>query len=237
MKTSPRRIYGTSVAQMLLSRSAAYPFATNLSLITIPIGLGALVIGPAVSRAFTIVFDSPAVIYFWGVWMVLGGLNVAWGVLRNTPSIERAGMFVLFLPLSFYGACVMIGLGRGGLVTGPVFCVLSISCLQRARIIHRAATAGATLAAAAEAAGEDAATLTALQDAAVAVLQDLAHGSRDAHDSAVDAAQAKAEEVLAREAGHFDAVTEAGLVDEGPLQPASDPSSRPRRPGPAGPPR
>ena len=214
--TSQQRYRGAAIARLLLSRSAAYPFATNLSLITIPVGLIALVIGPEVSRAFSIVFHTPMVIYIWGVWMVLGGLNVTWGILRHTPSIERAGMFVLFLPLSFYGVCVMIGLAQGGLVTGPVFVVLAVSCLQRARIIHRAAYAGATLAAAAEAAGDDTATLAALQLAAVAVLQEVAHGSRGPADSAVDAAQATAHAVLARDAAHHDPAVDVALDDEAP---------------------
>lgn len=188
----------TSIARLLLSRSAAYPFATNLSLITVPIGLIAMIIGPEVSRAFTIVFSTPVLIYVWGVWMVLGGLNVAWGILRNTPSIERAGMFVLFAPLSFYGVFVMVGLGRGGLVTGPVFCVLAVSCLQRARIIHRAAHAGEILAAAAAAAADDAGTLAGLHEAALAVLQEVAHGSTG-EQSAVLQARAAAAEVFSHD--------------------------------------
>lgn len=126
------------VARALLGRSSAYPFATNLSLITIPIGALAVLIGPEISRGFGNVFHRPELIYVWGVWMFVGGLNVAAGILRGRPAVERAGLYVLVVPLLFYGVFVVVGLGRGGLVTGPVFCSLAVSCFQRAQFILRA---------------------------------------------------------------------------------------------------
>lgn len=135
----------TAALEALRAHSRGYPFATNLSLISIPIGLLALIIGPDVSRGFGAVFaDRPEPIYVWGVVLLLGGANVAIGIGRR-PSRERAGLYVLSLAYSFYGICVIIGLGWGGMVTGPVFCVLAISCLQRAGVILIAARALALL--------------------------------------------------------------------------------------------
>lgn len=124
-------------ARTLIGRSSAYPFATNLSLITIPIGVLAVCIGTEISRGLGAVFHRPEVIYIWGIWMFLGGLNVAVGILRQRPTVERAGLYVLTVPLLFYGVFVVVGLGRGGLVTGPVFCGLAVSCLQRAQLMLR----------------------------------------------------------------------------------------------------
>jgi hypothetical protein len=124
-----------NAARTLRDRSFTYPFATNLSLITIPIGLLAIMIGPSISRAFSNVFHTPQLVYIWGIWMFVGGLNVATGILRRRPAVERAGLYVLVVPLLFYSVFVVIGLGRGGLVTGPVFFGLAVSCFQRARFI------------------------------------------------------------------------------------------------------
>lgn len=123
-----------------------YPFATNLSLISIPVGVLAVVIGPDISRGFVQVFgDRPETIYGWGAVLLLGGMNVALGIGQRKPSRERAGLYVLALAYSFYGVCVIIGLGTGGLVTGPVFLILAASCVQRAHIILVAARALAVL--------------------------------------------------------------------------------------------
>lgn len=134
-----------AVARTLFERSSTYPFATNLSLITIPVGVIAVIIGPDISRGLGNVFHRPELIYIWGAWMVVGGGNVALGILREHPAVERAGLYVLVVPLLFYGVFVIVGLGRGGLVTGPVFCGLAISCFQRAQFILRAAQIRARL--------------------------------------------------------------------------------------------
>lgn len=123
-----------------------YPFATNLSLASIPIGLLAVAIGPGISRGLGEVYAGrPEPIYAWGVVLLLGGFNVAIGIGRRLPSRERAGLYVLGMAYAFYGVSVMIGLGRGGLVTGPIFITLALSCIQRAHIILVAARATAVL--------------------------------------------------------------------------------------------
>jgi hypothetical protein len=126
----------------LQNHGRGYPFATLLSLVSIPIGLLAIVIGPDVSRGFTIVFfGRPEPIYVWGVLLLLGGFNVAIGIGQRLPSRERAGLYVLALAYAFYGVTVIIGLGWGGMVTGPVFIVLALACLMRAHVLLVAAKA------------------------------------------------------------------------------------------------
>lgn len=127
-------------ARALLDRSMGRPFATNLSLLALPVGLLAILIGPAISSGFTHVWHDRAMpIYVWGVALLLGGFNVAAGLAQGKPARERAGLFVLAAAYAFYGVCVMIGLDWGGMVTGPSFCVLAVSCLQRARYLKRTA--------------------------------------------------------------------------------------------------
>lgn len=133
-----RRPHPRAAVRTLLDQSFAYPFATNLSLITIPVGLLAVIIGPEISAGFSNVFDRPELIYVWGAWLFLAGVNVAVGLLRHRLIVESAGLYLLVPPLAFYGVFVVVGLGRGGLVTGPVFCVLALACFQRARLTMRA---------------------------------------------------------------------------------------------------
>jgi hypothetical protein len=116
-----------------------YPFATLLSLVSIPVGLLALCVGPEVSTAFTRVFGRPEPVYLWGVVLLLGGAHVAYGLGWHVPSRERAGLWVLAGAWSFYGACVILGLGLGGLVTGPLSLTLAAAALLRARVILRTA--------------------------------------------------------------------------------------------------
>ena len=122
-----------AAGRSLLSQSRGYPFATNLSLVSIPIGMLALIIGPDISRAFTDVFRRPEPVYVWGVILLLGGVNVAWGIVFHVPSRERAGLYVLAFAYAFYGVSAVVGLGAGGLVTGPISVTLAISAVQRAR--------------------------------------------------------------------------------------------------------
>lgn len=139
------RVLLTAV-RVLRRHGRGYPFATNLSLSSIPIGLLAITIGPGISRGFTVVFGHfPGIIYVWGAVLLLGGGNVALGIGQRLPSRERAGLFVLAAAYAFYGVCVVIGLGWGGMVTGPVFISLAVSCIQRSDVILKAAKAQAVL--------------------------------------------------------------------------------------------
>jgi hypothetical protein len=124
---------------ILRGRNRAEPFAVNLSMVSVPVGLLSVVVGPEVSRAYTIVYHTPELIYVWGVFLLLGGLNVAYGIVRGIPSLERAGQYVLAVAWAFYGVSVVVGLGSGGMVAGPLALAVALSCLQRAAFIGAAA--------------------------------------------------------------------------------------------------
>lgn len=138
-----RQVVRVDMLGMLLAvrnHGRGYPFATNLSLASIPIGLLAVIIGPDISRGFSAVFAGrPEPIYIWGVVLLLGGGNVALGIGQRLPSRERAGLYVLAVAYAFYGVSVIVGLGWGGTVTGPIFIVLALSCVQRAGVLLAAA--------------------------------------------------------------------------------------------------
>lgn len=120
----------------LYARGRRFPFATGLSLISVPIGLLAIFIGQEVSRAFTIVWNRPEPVYVWGVVLLLGGAHVAAGIMGQNTARERAGLWILAVAYAFYGASVILGLGWGGMVTGPTFLVLALCCIQRALMVN-----------------------------------------------------------------------------------------------------
>jgi hypothetical protein len=140
--SSVARFDVVGLLRALRNHGRGYPFATLLSLVSIPIGLLAIIIGPDVSRGFSVVFfGRPEPIYVWGVLLLLGGSNVAIGIGQRLPSRERAGLFVLAIAYAFYGIVVIVGLGWGGMVTGPVFIVLAMACVMRAHVLLVAAKA------------------------------------------------------------------------------------------------
>ncbi len=131
-------------ARALFAQNKGFPFSTNLSLISIPIGVLAIIIGQDISRGFTVVYNRPEVIYIWGAVLLLGGFNVASGIARRKAALERAGLYVLACAYAFYAVSVLLGLGVGGLVTAPVFLTLAISSVQRANLLGRAIREGKT---------------------------------------------------------------------------------------------
>lgn len=127
-------------AGALFRHSRGFPFATNLSLVSIPIGLAAVGIGQDVSRAFTILWPgAPQPVYVWGAVLVVGGINVAAGIALPRPSLERAGLSVLAAAFAFYGLAVLVALQANGLVTGGLALTIALSAMQRAHIILRSA--------------------------------------------------------------------------------------------------
>lgn len=117
------------------ARARSAPFATNLPLLSVPVGALAVLVGPPVSTAFDRVYHRPELIYVWGAVLLVGGANVAVGIHQRLPSIERAGLYVLACPWAFYGASVIVALRLGGLVAGPLALTVGLSCWLRARYI------------------------------------------------------------------------------------------------------
>lgn len=110
------------------------PFQVATCTVGVPIGIGAMLLGSQVSTAMSRVLgDSVDVVRLWGVLMVAGGLLTVIGRGWLRPGVERAGLMTLGPAYALYAVSVLLGLGVGGLVAGPMFGALAVACLARVR--------------------------------------------------------------------------------------------------------
>jgi hypothetical protein len=108
------------------------PFQLLATAISAPIGIGAMIIGTEVSTAMSRVLSGQIpVVRLWGLLMLLGGCCATYGRLTRRLSLERTGLRVLAPAYALYAGSVLLGLGFGGLVTGPMFFALAIACYVR----------------------------------------------------------------------------------------------------------
>ena len=129
------------------TRFSGAPLEVFSSAAAVVAGIGAIVLGSKVSTAMSRVLDGNVdVVRMWGVLMVVGGSLILVGRFWFRPGIERAGLAVLGPTYFLYAISVLLGLGVGGLVTGPMFFALGLAYFARIRISLReeAARAAAT---------------------------------------------------------------------------------------------
>jgi hypothetical protein len=101
----------------------------------VPIGITAILIGASVSEAMSrVLIALPEVVRLWGVVLVVGGIASVWGRYGGRPWLERVGLRTLGPAYALYGVSVLLGLGYGGLVTGPMFLALAGACFVRSRL-------------------------------------------------------------------------------------------------------
>jgi hypothetical protein len=121
---------------------AQSPFQVAACAAAVPIGVMAIVLGASVSTAMTRVLgDVPEVVRLWGAVVLVSGAASLAGRYGGRPWLERAGLRTLGPAYALYGVSVLLGLGLGGLVTGPMFLALAIACLVRARLSLRSESA------------------------------------------------------------------------------------------------
>jgi hypothetical protein len=119
-------------------RMATSPFQVAVSAMAIPIGVMAIALGASVSEAMTRVLGNvPEVVRLWGAVVLVSGATALGGRYGGKPWLERAGLRTLGPAYALYGVSVLLGLGFGGLVTGPMFLALAVACFVRARLSLR----------------------------------------------------------------------------------------------------
>lgn len=112
----------------LLSR----PMSVVIPAALIPIGAVATALGPEASKAFSLLPDSAKfVAHSMGMLMLLGGVLVLLGVASGETFTELVGLVLLAAGCTIYGAGVVIGLGVGGLITGPMFLAIAVASVIR----------------------------------------------------------------------------------------------------------
>ncbi|MGH8901642.1 MAG: hypothetical protein ACRDYA_08135 [Egibacteraceae bacterium] len=121
-------------------RFAARPHQTMLGIAAAYAGLVAVIIGPAVSFSVTKVLGvAPDVVRAWGVTLGLGGALMSVGILAKRSQIEQIGLGLLGPALLLYGLTVLVALGRGGQVTGPLCVGLGIGSMVKSAVLARRA--------------------------------------------------------------------------------------------------
>jgi hypothetical protein len=113
-------------------RVQQHPFQLLATAVSVPIGLAATLLGTSVSTAMSrVLATSFDVVRLWGVFMIVGGACATWGWLVGRLQLERAGLRMLGPAYALYAVAVLLGLGVGGLVTGPMWLALAGACLVR----------------------------------------------------------------------------------------------------------
>lgn len=118
------------------------PTATTLPLGMIAAGLVAVVLGLESSKAFA-ELGGATLVRVMGICMVLGGLVVVAGILRDDAALEPIGLTLAALGAAIYGVVAVVGLGTQGLITGIDHLLITVGFLGRiALLLARAPKAG-----------------------------------------------------------------------------------------------
>lgn len=119
-------------------RLAMAPFQVAVTVMAVPLGLAAVILGASASEAMSRVLGNvPEVVRLWGAATAVGGAMAVYGRYGGSGALERAGLRLLGPTYGLYGLSVLLGLGRGGMVAGPMFLALAVSCFVRARLSLR----------------------------------------------------------------------------------------------------
>jgi hypothetical protein len=118
------------------------PTAVTLPLGMIFLGLGAMILGDHVSRAFTEI-GGGAMIRVMGAAMFAGGLLVAISIIRDDIFLEVMGLALTAFGATFFGIGVILGLGVQGFVAGGENLLIALAFFGRIAMISRRGRAAA----------------------------------------------------------------------------------------------
>lgn len=122
----------TTRLKILRLTLTARPMSVIIPAALIPIGAITTALGPDASRAFTLLPDGVKFIaHSMGMLMLLGGVLVLLGVASGETFTELVGLVLLATGCAIYGGGVIIGLGVGGLITGPMFLAIAVASITR----------------------------------------------------------------------------------------------------------
>jgi hypothetical protein len=107
-----------------------HPVATTIPFGMIPIGVEALILGDHASKAFGN-FGGATLVRVLGVALLLGGLIVVTGIVREDPALEPIGLTFVALGATIYGGGVIAGLGPQGLIAGQLALGIAVGFLGR----------------------------------------------------------------------------------------------------------
>lgn len=128
----PSKLPRWTRCKILLLVLRARPMSVVIPAALIPIGAVATVVGPPVSRAFTLLPDSVGFIaHAMGMCMLMGGALVMLGVGSGETFTELIGLVLAALGCVTYGLGVIVGLGVNGLITGPMFIAIAAAAVLR----------------------------------------------------------------------------------------------------------
>jgi len=129
---------GILIPDTLWRPAAHVPFQTLTTMASIPTGVCAIVYGSRVSAAMSRVLATQFdVVRLWGGFMLAGGICATYGWLSHRLGLERVGLRLLGPAYLLYAVAVLLGLGLGGLVAGPMFAALALACWVRSHASER----------------------------------------------------------------------------------------------------
>ncbi len=128
----PEPVFG--VRDNLRTAWDVQPFSFTFSLVTVPVGLLAVLLGDRVSRAFSEIGEG-VVSRFLGVLFLVGGSLALAGIVRRTSVFEALGLSALSAGAALYGTGVILGLGMSGMVAGPGYLAISVALARRVQIL------------------------------------------------------------------------------------------------------
>jgi hypothetical protein len=114
------------------------PTAITIPIALIPIGISAIVMGDAASKAFDNL-GGGTVIRVMGFVMVAGGIFVIIGIIKNSSLHEVIGLALSALGAAVYGAGVILGLKTQGIIAGLGYLAMAVAFLGRIQLLTRAA--------------------------------------------------------------------------------------------------
>jgi len=106
------------------------PYITAFAVGLIPVGVLAIIYGDKVSKALGNLAAN-SVSRGVGFALFTGGIVTLLGILSHRALMQTLGMAFLALGLGIYGVGVILGLGLGGMIAGPIALLACAATVRR----------------------------------------------------------------------------------------------------------